>query len=153
MKQRSRFVLISLTSAAMFGVLTTGAARAEVECKGLEQVQCGDMAGCSWTNAYTRKDGKSVAGYCKRVAARGDAAATGPVPQKMPAVKETAPKPVVKGTPPATMPSGAAMGAGAPKTPAAAATAMPTGNLPAGTGTVKTPYGQGTGTGTTPMPK
>ena len=102
-QQRPRFVLISLTSAVMFGVLATSPARAEVECKGLEQAQCGGIAGCSWTNAYTRKDGKNVSGYCKRVAARGDAT-TGPAPQKAPAVKDTQPKPVVKGTAPANTP-------------------------------------------------
>lgn len=132
-QQRPQFVLISLTSAVMFGVLAMGPARAEVECKGLEQAQCGGMAGCSWTSAYTRKDGKNVSGYCKRVAVRGDAAATRSAPQKAPAVKETQPKPVVKGTPPANTPYGAATGAAA--TPA------------------KTPYGQGTGTGAGTAPR
>ena len=33
-------------------------------CKGLSQSACRTRAACSWTNAYTRADGRQVPGYC-----------------------------------------------------------------------------------------
>jgi hypothetical protein len=37
---------------------------ADSPCKGLSQGACRWRSTCSWTNAYTRADGKQVAGYC-----------------------------------------------------------------------------------------
>ncbi len=34
-------------------------------CKGLEQNDCKRKENCVWVNAYTRKDGVKVSGYCR----------------------------------------------------------------------------------------
>ena len=67
-----RFVVISLASAALCGVLVSApAGAANSACKGLEEAKCAAMDGCGWTKEYTRKDGKTVAGYCKKASVPG----------------------------------------------------------------------------------
>lgn len=48
-------------SAALF----VGTSQAHSECKGLSNSECAVKDGCRWINSYTRKDGKSVKGYCR----------------------------------------------------------------------------------------
>ncbi len=134
MKQLNlRFALISLTSAAFCGVLAAApAAAADSACKGLDQAACAAAAGCGWTNEYTRKDGKTVAGYCRKAGKEGAAATTG-APAPTPAAKA----PPVTAAPPAAK--------APPVTAAPPATK--------GAATTKTPATPAPGTGTTPAPK
>ena len=122
MKFRSpRFVVMSLASVTVLGVLATGPANAAPsECKGLDQAACASAAGCGWINGYTRKDGKTVAGYCKRGKGSKDAAAQAPA--ATPPVKMPPPKPLVK-----------------PAAPYGAGTGTATGTAPYGTATGTAP--------------
>ncbi len=113
--QRPRFVLISLTSAALLGVLATApAGAADSHCKGLAQAQCGTTEGCGWVDTYTRKDGRTVEGYCKKATlppgARRDKAATEtPTPAatgKTPGGEKTRALPPSGSTAPAMAPAG-----------------------------------------------
>ena len=126
MKFRSpRFVVMSLASVTVLGVLATGPANAAPsECKGLDQAACASAAGCGWINGYTRKDGKTVAGYCKRGKGSKDAAApaAAQAPAATPPVKMPPPKPVVK-----------------PAAPYGAGTGTATGTAPYGTATGTAP--------------
>lgn len=113
-----RFVLMSMATAAFCGVLAvTPTQAADPACKGLEQPKCATTDGCAWTDEYTRKDGKTVAGYCHKIGKQGAVAkakAPEPVPPaaKVPAAGKAAePLPSVKaptatstGTSPATTP-------------------------------------------------
>jgi hypothetical protein len=113
-----RFVLMSMVTAAICGCLATAPIQAaDPACKGLEQAKCATTDGCAWTDDYTRKDGKTVAGYCHKIGKQGAAAkakAPEPVPPaaKVPAAGKAAePLPPVKapaatstGTSPATAP-------------------------------------------------
>ena len=38
---------------------------AESSCKGLEKRVCDTNSACRWVDGYTRKDGKTVDGYCR----------------------------------------------------------------------------------------
>jgi len=72
-----RFVVIALASAALCGVLVSApAGAADSACKGLEEAKCAAMDGCAWTKEYTRKDGKTVAGHCKKASVPGAKATT-----------------------------------------------------------------------------
>ena len=111
--QRPRFVLISLTSAAILGVLAAApASAADSHCKGLAQAQCGTTEGCGWVDTYTRKDGKTVEGYCKKATlppgARRDKGAAEPsaTTTKTPGGEKTRALPPAEGTAPATAPAG-----------------------------------------------
>lgn len=43
----------------------SGATYAASACKGLSETACSANPACGWTKAYTRKDGKPVAAYCR----------------------------------------------------------------------------------------
>jgi hypothetical protein len=45
--------------------LATGSASAASQCKGQLEAACLADGACVWVNGYTRKDGRSVASYCK----------------------------------------------------------------------------------------
>jgi hypothetical protein len=146
MKQLNlRFALISLAPAALCGVLAAGpAAAADSACKGLDQAKCAAAADCGWTSEYTRKDGKTVSGYCRKGSKQATPAATkDKTPAPTPAAKAppvTAPTPATKGSGTTTAPTGTGMTA--PKAPPASTGATP-----------KPPAGPTTSTGPTPMPK
>ena len=63
-----------LPQAALFSValiaMSAGPVLAESACKGLQQSVCEGNGDCTWTNGYTRKDGKQVSGYCKSIGKR-----------------------------------------------------------------------------------
>ena len=65
--QQSLTVIVAGLLAATLG---TSVARAETSCKGLVADQCGSRSECSWVKGYTRKDGKTVDGYCRNKGAR-----------------------------------------------------------------------------------
>lgn len=46
--------------------LAPGAARAQTECKGLEQPACATNEGCSWVKAYKTSKGKDVSAFCRK---------------------------------------------------------------------------------------
>lgn len=83
-----RLVLKSLTTAAFCGCLVTAPTQAaDPACKGLEQPKCTTTDGCAWTDEYTRKDGKTVAGYCHKIGKQGTAAKDKAPEQAPPAAK------------------------------------------------------------------
>lgn len=45
--------------------MTSVAASAASQCKGVQQDACSAMAECAWVNGYVRKDGRSVSSHCK----------------------------------------------------------------------------------------
>ena len=106
--QRHRFVEISLTSVALLGLLNAvPAGAADSHCKGLAQAQCGTTAGCGWVDTYTRKDGRSVEGYCKKAtlppgAGRDKGATETPVPT---ATGKTPGGEKIRAVPPAAAPA------------------------------------------------
>lgn len=59
------------TKHAVFPALFTlvafsgGPVAAETACKGLSESACGEASACSWVKGYTRKDGRTVASYCR----------------------------------------------------------------------------------------
>ena len=58
-----------LCSTALF----TGAHAAQAEpvvCKGAEQVNCTESAGCRWVSSYKRSDGREISGYCRKLPAK-----------------------------------------------------------------------------------
>ncbi len=57
--------ILGAVSVAAALVGTPIVSSAESACKGLEQAACAAKASCSWTNSYTRNDGKQVSGYCR----------------------------------------------------------------------------------------
>lgn len=58
---RSFIAATSLVVAAV----SVSAVQAESSCKGLVADQCSTKSSCIWVNGYTRKDGRSVKGYCR----------------------------------------------------------------------------------------
>ena len=56
---------IATTLGALSLLAATGAAYAASPCKGLSETACSANPACGWTRAYTRKDGKEVAAYCR----------------------------------------------------------------------------------------
>ena len=96
-------VLWSMATVAICGVLAAAPIQAaDPACKGLEQPKCATTDGCAWTDEYTRKDGKTVAGYCHKIGKQGAAAKAKapeltPPPVKVPpAGKAAEPPPPVK---------------------------------------------------------
>jgi hypothetical protein len=83
-----RLVLMSMATAAICGVLAvTPTQAADPACKGLEQTKCATTDGCAWTDEYTRKDGKTVAGYCHKIGKQGAVAKDKAPEQALPAAK------------------------------------------------------------------
>jgi hypothetical protein len=56
-----------LSAAAFAACLCTLSvtATAASACKGLPEATCAAEQSCRWVNAYVRKDGREVAGYCR----------------------------------------------------------------------------------------
>lgn len=68
MKKRGlRLWTQALLSTALLAGCFAGSALADSACKGLEKRQCEGKGGCTWVDAYTRKDGVKVDGYCRSV--------------------------------------------------------------------------------------
>lgn len=134
-RRNPRLVLTSVATAAFCAVLATGPAQsADPACKGLEQSKCATTDGCAWTDEYTRKDGKTVAGYCHKVGKQG-AVAKDKAPEQAP--------PAAKGAP---------MGK-APELTPPPVKVPPTGKAVEPLPPVKAPATTGTGTAPAPAPK
>ncbi len=68
MKKRGlRLWTQALLSTALLAGCFAGSALADSACKGLEKRQCEGKGDCTWVDAYTRKDGVKVDGYCRSV--------------------------------------------------------------------------------------
>lgn len=56
---------IAFMTVATFGLAISGQALAASQCKGLDNGACDSTTACSWVNAYERKDGRKVNGFCR----------------------------------------------------------------------------------------
>ncbi|WP_457676069.1 hypothetical protein [Thiolapillus sp.] len=66
---------ISTLSAVLFLSLTSGSGLAEGNiCKGMEQKACSQSSACRWVKPYKRTDGIKVAGYCRKLPGKSQAA-------------------------------------------------------------------------------
>jgi len=73
-KLRARGVKgVLLVAGVMSSGLFSGAAYA-TECKGQSEAQCATSESCSWVDSYTRKDNRTVNGFC-RAKSKGNKAA------------------------------------------------------------------------------
>ena len=59
--------IISVLSVALVLSLVSGLSSAEGTCKGMEKSACTTDSGCRWIKGYERSDGRSVAGYCRKL--------------------------------------------------------------------------------------
>jgi hypothetical protein len=63
---RSNFLRVTgLAAVLAAGITMSGQVNAASLCKGLDDVACGAASSCSWVNAYERKDGRKVNGFCR----------------------------------------------------------------------------------------
>lgn len=58
---RSASTAVIVSAAIMLSV----PAQAASACKGLNDSACASAQSCSWINAYARKDGKKINGFCR----------------------------------------------------------------------------------------
>jgi hypothetical protein len=59
--------MISTLSAAVILAFTSGYSSAESACKGMEKNSCESAGSCRWIKGYERSDGRTVAGYCRKL--------------------------------------------------------------------------------------
>ncbi len=59
--------MISTLSAVVILAFTSGYSNAESSCKGMEKSNCETASSCRWIKGYERSDGRSVAGYCRKL--------------------------------------------------------------------------------------
>ncbi|WP_456408393.1 hypothetical protein [Thiolapillus sp.] len=60
-------MMISTLSAAILLSITSGYSSAEGMCKGMEKSSCATSTSCRWVKGYKRTDGRSIAGYCRKL--------------------------------------------------------------------------------------
>ncbi|WP_456414832.1 hypothetical protein [Thiolapillus sp.] len=60
-------MMISTLAAATILSLTSGYSSADNLCKGMEKSDCTASNSCRWVKGYERTDGKTVAGYCRKL--------------------------------------------------------------------------------------
>jgi len=60
-------MMISTLSAAILLSITSGYSSAEGICKGMEKSSCATSTSCRWVKGYKRSDGRSIAGYCRKL--------------------------------------------------------------------------------------
>lgn len=62
---KSTLRTIAFTTVLTLGLASSGQAMAASQCKGLDNSACDSNAACGWVNAYERKDGRKVNGFCR----------------------------------------------------------------------------------------
>ena len=66
----SRAQTVLGASILIVGLVASGSTSAASQCKGLDSEACGSSSSCGWVNAYERKDGRKVNGFCRTKAKR-----------------------------------------------------------------------------------
>lgn len=69
--------------------------QAASSCKGLEKNACERKESCTWVNAYTRKDGIKVSGYCR---AKGGKKSTSSAKKSASASSQSSSSSIIRGS-------------------------------------------------------
>ena len=76
MRVPASLCMLALLAGGVFG--TSSLQAAESACKGLATDVCSGNAGCSWVKPHKNKNGKEIAGFCRKKPSRQSAAPKAP---------------------------------------------------------------------------